>query len=461
MTDPNFNQDYKEPVAPAGGLTREMKMLLGALMILLMAGGLTYYFSSLGTPATETEVQGDSTTVTTTSSTTTSSSATVAAVDGDVTTASGAATEIPPLVPTASGTATTTKELGGINPAAPLAAVPARNPFKPLKVTADDATATNGVSTSGGTVPASSFPEPSVNVSAPSDFTPNVTSSASYPTADMSSSDSSSGSSWSIEADTSTSTSGGSDSTTKWVLGSDDTPVAITSGSSAGGSKTTGTTAPTTTTGSSGSSVSGSGSTGSGSTSGNLEPWAFGDSGSDSSTGAGGRSRATGDASSAASQTPPVAGVSEPSLGTIASRPAHTSMPTATSTGNGTGTTGAVPSTSVPLPTPSQPELITQYGSNQGIGAPDDGTALSRTLNRRNVRFTGAVLGPNDTAIFKDNSGFMVLGKGDRLPDTDIRVHEITARSVTLALGKESLTLELEPLQQTANASANANSNGN
>ena len=102
----------------------------------------------------------------------------------------------------------------------------------------------------------------------------------------------------------------------------------------------------------------------------------------------------------------------------------------------------------MPLPAPSQPSLVTQYGGTQGVSAPDNGTALSRAMNRQNLRFTGAVLGPSNTAIFRDDQGFMVLSEGDRLPNTEIRVQDITASTVTLALGSDTLTLQLNPLQQ-------------
>lgn len=515
MTDPNFDQDYKDPAAPTGGLTREMKMLIGALMILLMVGALLYYFRNLNA--------GNEVDTVTASATTTSTATVTTNSDGSTTVSSvtTTSTEIPPLVPTASGTAvsgTATRELGGINPDEPLATVPARNPFRPLSVQKDGAATTapavNSTSPgNGGGSP--SFPEPSVGITPPGDFTPsvsgstpsaNTTASTSFPdtSSDFSGSTSSttdssvSTTTWTLGPDdtpvaitggsSSSSSSGSGDSgvsSTTWTLGPDDTPVAITGGSSVGssttasaGSASTGSRGTASSTGS-GSSVTsnrpasptasrGNG-TSANTTGGAMESWDFGTPDSPASaasttpgTGSTGTGNADTGSTTTASATPkaPVAGVSTPSLGTIANRPAPTSASSAAGSavtgtaGNpGTGTTaGSAPSLSVPLPSPGQPELITQYGNNQGIGAPDDGTLLSRTLNRQNLRFTGAVLGPNNTAIFKSNDGFMVLEQGDLLPDTNIRVTGINTNSVTLTLGGEKLTLELEPLQQTQTA---------
>ncbi|GHF99506.1 hypothetical protein GCM10017783_09460 [Deinococcus piscis] len=425
MTDSNHTDlDYQDGVKTAGGLTREMKLLLGALLTLLLASAIAFYFNGRNAAAadmavTETTTQ---TTTETTTEVTTVSATNVEGAPGTVSSTSAAPGTIPPLS-SAPVSVTDPSKLGGINPDAPLAAVPSRNPFKPFSLAKDGSAPAGAVATPGTPPPAAgsaatSFAEPSVAISAPPSYTP--------PSSPAVSSRSSSSSTSASTA--SRSTSGTSGSTTTWVLGPDNTPVTVTGGSSTRTPASTASNTPS----SSGRSSSSAGTPAptASATSGAVVPWAF-DNPDDypEAVPAGARPDSTG----AASSTGPVAGVTEPDLGTVASRPADA----------GTGT----PALSVPLPAPGQPDLITQYGNDEGVGAPDNGTALSRTLNRQGLRFNGAVLGPTDTAIFKSNQGFMVLAKGDRLPDTDIVVQQITANSVTLALGQDSLKLELEPLQ--------------
>lgn len=510
MTDPNYtDQDTYGGATPAGGLTREMKLLLAALATLLLAGALAFYFNSRNTDAdtvdttvTESTVvteTGDasSTTVTTVSTTN------VAGAPGTVSGNAAAPGTIPPLSSAPAAVANPAK-LGGINPDTPLAAVPSRNPFKPLKLTKDGSTPAGAVADNGSALqpapePQPSFAEPSVAIAAPPRYS--EAGSPSFPAAGTGASSGTESSSPSAasrstsagRSSSSTGTSSGagqvssagsrtSGATTTWVLGPDSTPVAVT-GSAASASRTPASSASNSSTGNSGrgnastgNSTSGTASAGRASsstarstgsaagtgrpatapapaTSGTLVPWAFDNpddypeavpagtlSGGRSSGGGSTNGRTSSGAGSAPS-TGPVAGVAEPDLGAVASRPR-------TGSGASTGAGGTPASAlSVPLPAPGQPDLLTQYGDNQGVGAPNDSTLLSRTLNRQNLRFTGAVLGPTDTAIFKSSQGFMVLAKGDRLPDTDIVVEQITANSVTLALGQDSLKLELEPLQ--------------
>ncbi|MFC6591523.1 hypothetical protein ACFP81_05515 [Deinococcus lacus] len=163
-----------------------------------------------------------------------------------------------------------------------------------------------------------------------------------------------------------------------------------------------------------------------------------------------------------ASTTPPVAGVTAPklesplALGRPSTAGGQPGAETATNTGpagvtvnngalgaaTGTGATAGRPTTSAPLPTPQNPDVLGQYGNDAQTGA--SLTPLARTLSRNNLDFTGAVVGPRSTAIFHGDNGFMVTAVGEKIRNTDIVVREVTANSVTLALGKETLTLQLQ-----------------
>lgn len=547
MTDPKYPGQDQETPSLAGGMTREMKLLLGALMILLMASALAFYFNSLrpadaavtentstvstqaGTAAnsqaetatnTQTAAQNTDAQATgaqvpgTQTSTVTAITTGVDGTAGTVSTAAAAPGTIPPLssAPQEAGAGAGTTALGSINPDVPLAAVPARNPFRPLSLESDGSVPTGAVTTSAAPQPdaqptlTSEFPEPSVALSAPSYSAPSYSAPSYSPpiaSASRSSADTSSpGRTASASGAASPQASVGS-STTTWILGPDSTPVAVTGGNASGSrtsgsalSTTTGSTSTgSTTTGRAGSSAAsrpqsstsgnsvtwtlgpdnsptamtgaaGSGNTGtsnsatgnSGTSTGNsgagsastgtrpapapsassdLAPWAFDN--PDDYPEAVAPGTASRPAGASAPSTGPVAGVTEPGLsGATAASRAPTSA--------GAASAAAGQALSVPLPDPTQPDLITQY-AGRGVGAPDSSTALSRTLNRQEVRFTGAVLGPTDTAIFRSSQGFMVLAQGERLPETEIVVQQITANSVTLALGQDSLKLELEPLQ--------------
>ncbi|WP_261663579.1 hypothetical protein [Deinococcus sp. Marseille-Q6407] len=503
MTGPKQPRQDTQAGVPGGRLTREMQLLIGALLTLLLAGALVFYFNSRNNQAvveesttSSTTTQTDSSTVTTVTTNTAS-----AAAAGPVSGSDAAPGTIPPLstAPETASGAQTQPKLGGINPETPLAAVPAKNPFKPFVLESDGSTPAGAVQAPSETPaspeeirtsepsvigqPASPervrFSEPSVAISAP----PSSAGSGFPGGAGESPADGGNAPTYtaSVPSDSRSGAvapvSRASGRTTSWVLGPGNKPVAVTSGGNGGassssqsqpGSNTTartssngGSTASTSrgdTQASSGSgrvptasaprsstgprpansSASGSNAPSNG-TSGGMATWVLGG-GGPGSTGSTGPSGAGSQGPATAPAPAPVAGVTAPPVGSaLAKRPA-------VQPANGSGS-AAAPALSVPLPVPGQPDLITRYGDDQGVGAPDDGTALSRALNRQDVRFTGAVLGPTDTAIFKSSQGFMVLAQGDRLPDTQIVVSQITADSVTLALGQDSLKLELEPLQ--------------
>ncbi|GAA5512621.1 hypothetical protein Dcar01_01338 [Deinococcus carri] len=147
---------------------------------------------------------------------------------------------------------------------------------------------------------------------------------------------------------------------------------------------------------------------------------------------------------------PPVAGVSVPQgnldlNGLLGRAPAGNSTTDAAGTPTPAGTAGG--QTVTALPTPGTPQPITQLGADSA--APATGTAaatnpLDRLVQSRDLAFNAAVLGPVNTAIFHGQDGFLVVSVGQTLPDSDVVVREVTATSVTLALGNDTKTLELD-----------------
>ena len=92
--------------------------------------------------------------------------------------------------------------------------------------------------------------------------------------------------------------------------------------------------------------------------------------------------------------------------------------------------------------------MITQLSpmsSGAGASLPDEGrAALDTVLAQRQMAVDSVVLGPNDTAIFRSDQGFLVVSEGQTLPNTDVLVKDITASAVTLTLGTVTKTLQLE-----------------
>lgn len=142
---------------------------------------------------------------------------------------------------------------------------------------------------------------------------------------------------------------------------------------------------------------------------------------------------------------PPVAGVQVPPTGstlngTLAPAPGQAgSLP-------GTATPEAAPSASgaaaTALPTPGTPQPITQLGAD-GVDAAPTGP-LGTLVQTRELALDAVVLGPVNTAIFRSRDGFVVVSQGQTLPDSDVVVREISAEQVTLELGPETQTLDLD-----------------
>lgn len=122
--------------------------------------------------------------------------------------------------------------------------------------------------------------------------------------------------------------------------------------------------------------------------------------------------------------------------------------------GRGTGSTGTAASTpSTPddargtasataLPTPGTPQPITQLGADADATAAPV-SALEQLIQSREIALNSAVLGPINTAVFRSRDGFVVVEVGEKLPDSDAILKDVTADSATLALGNDTKTLHL------------------
>ncbi|MCP2014902.1 hypothetical protein L1280_002054 [Deinococcus sp. HSC-46F16] len=119
----------------------------------------------------------------------------------------------------------------------------------------------------------------------------------------------------------------------------------------------------------------------------------------------------------------PVAGVSVPrdaiDLGAAAPVPAASPAP-------------------APATAPGTPQPVTQFGLEGGVSA---ASPLGTLVQTRALEFDAAVLGPVNTAIFRSKDGYVVVSQGQTLPDSDAVVREVRAAGVTLELGGETLDL--------------------
>ncbi|ADV67190.1 hypothetical protein [Deinococcus maricopensis] len=107
--------------------------------------------------------------------------------------------------------------------------------------------------------------------------------------------------------------------------------------------------------------------------------------------------------------------------------------PTAGGTPAAGGVVGSAPTT-----TPSLPPVISQIDTGPQVNA------LDRFVTERDLSFNAVVLGPVNTSILKTRDGFLVVATGQTLPDSNVVIREVTATSVTLALGSDTKTLELD-----------------
>ncbi|MEF2279246.1 hypothetical protein V3W47_13135 [Deinococcus sp. YIM 134068] len=132
---------------------------------------------------------------------------------------------------------------------------------------------------------------------------------------------------------------------------------------------------------------------------------------------------------------PPVAGVRVPGgtfdLGALLGRRATVETP-------------AAPATATPVPpTPALPQPITHLGAD-GAAAEVPLSPLADLVRRRELAFDAGVLGPVNTAILRSKDGFLVVSAGQTLPDSSVTVRDVTATGATLALGTETHLLNLD-----------------
>ncbi|MFD1731102.1 hypothetical protein ACFSC4_08490 [Deinococcus malanensis] len=145
---------------------------------------------------------------------------------------------------------------------------------------------------------------------------------------------------------------------------------------------------------------------------------------------------------------PPVAGVRVPSVpsvpGTLASAGSAASTGGATGQGGAGGTTGTGTDIAGEVPAITTPQVITELGAEPGTAPVATESTLNQLVQTQDLAFNAVVLGPVNTAIFRSRNGFVVVSVGQKLPDTNVTVQEVTANSATLALGNETKILELD-----------------
>lgn len=145
-------------------------------------------------------------------------------------------------------------------------------------------------------------------------------------------------------------------------------------------------------------------------------------------------------------QKPPVPTLRAPATASIRT-PAAVAHPGAGSTtASGPGSaTAAAPSVAVVPPVLTELPDLTASTAPASTG-PDSGPVnpLDAFLADQGLSYNAVVLGPVNTGIFQTKSGYVVVSIGQKLPNSDIVVKDITASAVTLALGDSQKTLELD-----------------
>ncbi|UBV41817.1 hypothetical protein LAJ19_09165 [Deinococcus taeanensis] len=419
-------------------LSREMKLLLG-LLLLVAAIGLWYVLTNKGNDTvTDAAVTPPAETVPVTTPDATGKGT---SSSGPVSTGGGQVdVEVIPPFPTsdpATPTPAAAQDVaptpGGINPDGTLAAVPGNNPFQPLRI---DAAAGAGAPAGAGnsrseTLPAStaSIPSPLPTASAPA-VTPIQTGGA-------------------LGLSPLPGSSGASDTVTGGAIpvptipGADGSsnPVVVTPIATGGTVATVPGTPGTSTAATGGTGVVTSGSS-------TPTPVTPGGATTGATITAGTPAALPGARPAPAPAPAPVAGVSVPSVTrlpgtTAAGLTAGTTPGNATGNGAATGSAGALPTT---VPTPGTPDVITEVGSDL-TGTPgtvSGASALDSFVQSQGLAFNAVVLGPVNTAIFRSKDGFVVVSVGQNLPDSPVTVKEVTATSATLSLGNDSKILELD-----------------
>ncbi|CAM3702625.1 hypothetical protein [Deinococcus frigens] len=139
---------------------------------------------------------------------------------------------------------------------------------------------------------------------------------------------------------------------------------------------------------------------------------------------------------------PPIAGMNVPSVTRVSVTPSGAAPGTA----NGAGSRIGSDTMATATPVPGTPQVIASLG--QGAGAGDGAQAaasqLDQFVQKRQLVFNAAVLGPINTAIFRGQDGYAVVAVGQTLPDSQVRVREVNATTAVLSLGNDLKILELD-----------------
>ncbi|WP_026332326.1 lipase chaperone [Deinococcus apachensis] len=141
---------------------------------------------------------------------------------------------------------------------------------------------------------------------------------------------------------------------------------------------------------------------------------------------------------------PPVTAVHVPKesidLSSVVGRGTGSTGTAASASGTPDGAKGTASTSATALPTPGTPQPITQLGAD-ATAVPV--SALDQLLQSREIALNAAVLGPVNTAVFRSRDGFVVVEIGEKLPDSEAVLKDVTADSATLSLGNDTKTLQL------------------
>lgn len=101
--------------------------------------------------------------------------------------------------------------------------------------------------------------------------------------------------------------------------------------------------------------------------------------------------------------------------------------------------------TSTPTTPNTKPQVISELSQMpEKTKQPTGPTKLETYITSNEMALNGVVLGTINTAIFRSKGGFVVLTSGQKIPDTEILVKEVTATTATLELATDT-----EPLKET------------
>ncbi|AFZ69239.1 hypothetical protein [Deinococcus peraridilitoris] len=97
----------------------------------------------------------------------------------------------------------------------------------------------------------------------------------------------------------------------------------------------------------------------------------------------------------------------------------------------------------VESPSPAVPPLLAEL-ETPTVAASMPANPLDAYVSEQNLSYNAVVLGPVSTVIFQSKTGYTVVSLGQKLPESDIVITDISATSVTLALGDSHKTLEID-----------------